>query len=84
MFEQGALLHKVTCSIHIRMVVEGTIVEEEADLAKEEADEVYLMRVVPTSDKKVKKIVEHLEEGGAIMPNQADKTTPWNVATMAS
>ena len=58
--------------------------EEEADWAKEEADKVRLMKATPTFNKKAGTTIERLEGGGASMPDQDDKRTLWNAATMAT
>ena len=42
MFEQGAMPRKLKCSTHTAMEEEDAAVQEEADSAKDEADEVDL------------------------------------------
>ena len=58
--------------------------EEEAHSSKEEVNEVHHMRETLTFGKKAGTTVEHSEEGGVFMPDQAGKPTPWNAATMPS
>ena len=63
MSEQGALPREGTCSTHNQRVTEDAVTEEEADLAKEEADEVRLMRETPNFSKKAGTNVECSVEG---------------------
>ena len=61
MFEQGASLHKATCSIHTRMEDEDVTVQEEANLEKDELDEVRPMKTTLNFDKKTETTEEHSE-----------------------
>ena len=67
MFEQGATPRKATCSTHIRTEEEDAA-EQEADLAKDKADEVRLMITTPNFGNKMETIKEPSEEGGASIP----------------
>ena len=53
MFEQGTMAQKATCSTHTWMEEEQAVVQEEADSAKDEADEVRPMKTTPIIGKTV-------------------------------
>ena len=55
---------KATCSTHIRTEEEDTN-EQEADLAKDKADEVRPTKTTPNFGRKTEAIEEPSQEGGA-------------------
>ena len=65
------------------MGIEDAIAEEETDSAKEEVDKDRLMMATATFGKKTKVHEEPSAEGGASMPDQTDKTTPYDVGIVA-
>ena len=70
MFEQGPNSRNATCSTHMRMEEEDADEQEEANSTKDEADEIWPMKITPNSDNKTETIEECSEEGGAVMTVQ--------------
>ena len=73
MFEQGAMPRKATCFTHTRTEEEDAVVQEEADSAKDEADEARLTKTTRNFGIKTEAIEEPSEEGGASIPVRTDK-----------
>ena len=74
MFEHGATPRKATCSTHTQTEEEDAVKQEEADLAKDEADELQRIETTPNFGKKMETTWKRLEEGRTSMPVQAYKT----------
>ena len=72
---QGATCRKATCCIRTRTEEEDAN-KQEADSAKDKADEVCPMKQTPNFGRKTEAIEESSEEGGASIPARADKTRP--------
>ena len=66
---------KATCPTHTRTEEEHAIVQEEADSAKDKAEEVRPIKITRNFGKKSETIKQCWEEGGASMPIQFDKAT---------
>ena len=62
------------------MEEEDAIMQEEDDLAGDEADEVRPMKPIPTTGKTVEIHEECSTEWGVIMLVQADKTILWSLS----
>ena len=73
MFEQGAMPRKATCFTHTRTEEEDAAMQEEADSAKDEADEAQLTKTTRNFGIKTEAIEEPSEEGGASIPVRANK-----------
>ena len=76
MFEQGVAPRMAKCSTRIRTKEEDVAVQEEANSAKDAADEADKVRpttTTPNFDNKMETIEEPSEEGGATNPVRADK-----------
>ena len=73
MFKQGATPYKATCSTLMR-TEEEDVVEQEADLSKDEVHKVRLTKRSP--GRKTGTIEEPSKEGGVSIPVRAAQTPP--------
>ena len=79
------MCEKDTCSIRIRMEEGDKVVEEKADSVKAVTTKNNPANRTSTTSKMLQtREVELLEEGGAIMLDPADKTTPFNADIVAN
>ena len=77
MFEQEVMARKAKCSTRIPAEEEDAAMQEEADSAKDTADEADKARFTKTTHNygnKMEAIEEPSEEGGATIPVRVDKT----------
>ena len=85
MSEQEATYEMDKFPIRVRMEEEGKVVEEEVDSANADITKINLTNTASTTGKTLQTCkAERLGEGGAIMPDQVDKTTPPSVDTVAN
>ena len=84
MSEQEATYEMDKFPIRVQMEEEGKVVEEEVDSANADITKINLTNTASTTGKTLQTCkAERLGEGGAIMPDQVDKTTPPSVDIVA-